>query len=93
MIFFQAVSNEIISIESLQKDQHAIKRLSTLQSQCCNQIKDYSELNNKIETLHNNLFMLSIDINRADLTLSGLENESHKNRHTSETSCKTYQVK
>lgn len=51
------------------------------------------DLNNKTENLRNTLFELINDINNADYTLSELENESHKDRHTSETAiCKTYHV-
>lgn len=69
------------------------QQLNAFQSQCNSQLKDYLDLNSKTETLRDTLFDLNNQINNADLTLSELENESHKNRHTSETAIsKTYRV-
>lgn len=89
-VYFQGVSYEIIAIGSLENNS---QQLSTFQSQCNIQLKDYLDLNSKTETLRNTIFELTNDINKADYTLSELENESHKDRHTSETAiCKTYHV-
>lgn len=80
-------------MENLQKDHYIIKQLSTFQNQCINQLKNYSELNNKVETIRNSFFDLTNGINNGNLTLLELENESHKNRHASETAiCKSYLV-
>jgi len=87
---FQGVSYEIIATESLENND---QQLSAFKKQCNSQLKDYSDLNSKTETLRNTLFELTNDINNANFTLSELENESHKSRHTSETAiCKTYHV-
>jgi len=87
---FQGLSYEIITAESLDNND---QQLSSFKNQCNSQLKDYLDLNSKTETLRNALFELTNDINNANFTLSELENESHKNRHTSETAiCKTYHV-
>lgn len=53
----------------------------------------YSDLSDQVETFQDGLFELTNELNKIDLTLSELENESHKDRHTLETAvCKTYQV-
>lgn len=80
-------------IESLEKDQPKIERLHIFQNQCSSQLTDYSTLNDKIDTFRECLHDLTNDINNSDLTLSELEIESLKDRHTSETAiCKTYHV-
>ncbi|XP_026810785.1 uncharacterized protein LOC113552228 [Rhopalosiphum maidis] len=84
----KGISYEIIAIENLENND---QQLSAFKSQCNSQLKDYSDLNKKTEILRNTLFELTNDIKNADFTLSELENESHKDRHTSETAiCKTY---
>jgi len=90
---FQGISYEITAVESLEKDQRTTEQLNAFRNRCSSQLTDYSDLNDKIETLRNSLSELTNDLNIVDLTLSGLENESYKDRHTSETAiCKTYHV-
>jgi septation ring formation regulator EzrA len=80
-------------IEGLEKDQQLTEQFSTFQIQCSSQLLNYSELNTKIEYLRNTLTDLTHNLDNTDLILIELENESHKDRHTSETALsKTYHV-
>lgn len=89
----QGVSYEIVTIEGLEKDEQLTEQLGVFRSQCSNQLQNYSELNTKIETLRDSLIDLTNNLVNTDLTLTELENESHKDRHTSETALsKTYHV-
>lgn len=93
LFYFKGVSYEIIDIEKYVKDQKSVEQLSALRNRCANQLTDSMELFSKVEALHSSIFELTNDLNIADLTLSKLENESHKDRHTSETAmCETYNV-
>jgi len=87
----KGVTYEMGKIEGLEKDQQLTEQFSTFQIQCSSQLLNYSELNTKIEYLRNTLTDLTHNLDNTDLILIELENESHKDRHTSETALsKTY---
>lgn len=89
----QDITYEMDKIEGQKKDLQSTEQFSVLQRQCSSQLQNYSELNTKIEVLRDNLIDLTYNLNNTDLILIELENESHKDRHTSETALsKTYHV-
>lgn len=92
-LILQGISYEIATVKSLEKDQRSIEQLDAFHNRCTNQLADYSKLNDKVETLRNNFTELTNDLNRTDIVLTELENESQKDRHTTETAiCKTHHV-